>query len=358
MNKPKKLRPKNIKHPFKKRKGAEQRVNEAFANVPRITNDTVAEHREEVLAGARKFIYPLQHSKHRVVRISAVLFVAVVLAFSVFVGLSLYRFQNTSSFMYDVTRVLPLPVAKAGDSWVSYESYLFELRRNMHYYETQQNTDFGSKNGQAQLDRLKQQAMNSVIQDAYVKQLAETNKVSVSNREVDQQVALVRSQNRLGSNDRVFKSVLSEFWGWSVSDFKRELRQQLLQQKVASTLDTATKARADDTLAKIRAGADFTQLATQLSDDAATKPTGGQYPQPITPTNHSIPPILSAEIFKLKTGDTSEVINTGFTYEIVRAIAVTEKSVQAAHIQFNIKDVNTFIKPLADKEPPKRYIKV
>ncbi|MBI2285652.1 hypothetical protein HYU82_02420, partial [Candidatus Saccharibacteria bacterium] len=27
-------------------------------NVPRITNETIAEHREEVLKGARKFIYP------------------------------------------------------------------------------------------------------------------------------------------------------------------------------------------------------------------------------------------------------------------------------------------------------------
>src|SRR5665811_1430574 len=46
---------------------AESRVEEALSGVPRITNETVAEHREAVLSGARKYIYPLQHSKRRIV---------------------------------------------------------------------------------------------------------------------------------------------------------------------------------------------------------------------------------------------------------------------------------------------------
>ena len=53
-------------------------------------------------------------------------------------------FQSTSGFIYDVSLVVPFPVAKAGPNWVSYESYLFELRRNMHYYQTQQQANMGS----------------------------------------------------------------------------------------------------------------------------------------------------------------------------------------------------------------------
>ncbi|MDB5175930.1 MAG: Peptidylprolyl isomerase [Candidatus Saccharibacteria bacterium] len=358
MKKPTIKAAKQIKRPFKRRKAAEERVNEAFANVPKITNDTVAEHREEILRGARKYIYPLQHSKHRVVRISAVLFASVLILFFAYVGLSLYRFQSTSGFMYDVTRVVPLPVAKTGDKWVSYESYLFELRRNMHYYETQQNTNFDTKDGKTQLTRLKQQAMDSVIQDAYVKQLAKKNKVTVSNREVRDQVELVRSQNRLGSNDRVFRDVLNEFWGWSVSDFERELGQQLLQQKVASKLDSASTARAENVLAQIKGGGDFASLAAQFSEDQATKASGGQYPQPIKRTDHTIVPQVMAELTRLKAGETSGIINTGFTLEIVKAITVTDSTVTAAHIQFNIQDINGAIKPLAAKQPAKHYIKV
>lgn len=347
-----------LKRLTKRRQAAEDRVSEAFANVPRITNDTVAEHREEVLAGARKFIYPLQHSKHRVVRITAILFAAVLLFFFVSMGLALYKFQSTSSFVYDVTRVIPVPVAKAGNSWVSYESYLFELRRNMHYYRTQQRANFTTPDGKVQLQRLKSQAMATVIQAAYVKQLAAPKGISVSSREVADQVQLVRGQNRLGSNDRVFKDVLNEFWGWSKADFERALTQQLLQQKVASTLDTTTHARADGVLRQLQGGGDFAALAAQASDDAITKVGGGVYPQPISRNDHNVAPQLAAELFRLKPGELSSVVDTGYTLEIVKVIDATSSSLHAAHIQFTLKDITSYVKPLASKNPSHQYIKI
>src|SRR5665213_1878304 len=184
---------------IRRTKTTEEKVDDALSNVPRITNETVGDHREEVLSGARKYIYPLQHSKHRVVRTSIGLLIVVVVAFFVYCGVSLYRFQSTSGFIYGVTQVIPFPVAKAGPSWVSYEAYLFELRRNMHYYQTQQAANFSTKDGKSQLRLLKQQALNQVIQSAYVKQLAAKNHVTVSDQTVDTQLQLVRSQNRLGS---------------------------------------------------------------------------------------------------------------------------------------------------------------
>ena len=33
----------------------------------RITNETVAEHREQILAGGRKFKYPIQYARHKLV---------------------------------------------------------------------------------------------------------------------------------------------------------------------------------------------------------------------------------------------------------------------------------------------------
>src|ERR1700757_4024404 len=66
----KKPKLKRIKRPFKRAVPTEEKVSEALSSVPRITNETVAEHREEVLSTARKYIYPLQHSKHHVGRIS------------------------------------------------------------------------------------------------------------------------------------------------------------------------------------------------------------------------------------------------------------------------------------------------
>ncbi|HXR50442.1 MAG TPA: hypothetical protein VN778_05450, partial [Verrucomicrobiae bacterium] len=155
---PKQL-PELPKRPFKRSvKATEEKLNEALASVPRITNETVAEHREDVLGGARKYIYPLRHSKHNIVRTSVTILVVGIVAFLLFCLLAIYKLQSTSGFIYDVSLVVPFPVAKAGPAWVSYESYLFELRRNMHYYQTQQQANFSTRDGRSQLTRLKEQA--------------------------------------------------------------------------------------------------------------------------------------------------------------------------------------------------------
>ncbi|HEY1064306.1 MAG TPA: SurA N-terminal domain-containing protein [Candidatus Saccharimonadales bacterium] len=347
-----------VTRPFKKRPGAEERLKEAFANVPNITNETVAEHREDVLAGARKFIYPLKHSRRRVVVISSTIFVAALVVFLAYVSVSLYRFQSTSGFLYGVTKVIPFPIAKAGDSWVSYNSYLFELRHYMHYYETQQGVDFDSESGQEQLAVFKKQVLEQVSNDAYVKQLADKHNVRVSNRAVDNQVALVRSQNRLGTSNEEFREVLNEFWGWDENDFKRSLKQQMLAAAVVAKLDTETVKQANDALTQLKSGADFATLASQISEDENTKGNGGQYPGAIDRSNADIPAAVINQLFKLQPGQTSEVINTGYSLEIVKVNGVQDGRVQASHIAFNFKPIEDYIKPLKKQHKPQNYIKL
>ncbi|HEX5744084.1 MAG TPA: peptidylprolyl isomerase [Candidatus Saccharimonadales bacterium] len=339
-------------------KTTEEKFSKALSDVPRITNETVTEHREEMLSSARKYIYPLQHSKHHIVRNSIIIFIGVLITFFGLCALSLYKFQNTGGFIYDVTRIVPFPVAKEGNTWISYESYLFELRRNMHYYHTQQRTDFSTEDGQAQLERLKRQAMDKAAQDAYVKNLAKKNHVSVSGRDVSTQIGLLRSQNRLGDSDRVFRDVLSEFFGWSESDFRRHLKQELLQQAVATKLDTRANARALSAMNQLADGAKFSSVAKKMSDDAATRGDGGRYPGAITRNDPDLSPVITAELFKLKPNQVSAIINTGYTLEIVKVLDRKGDELHAAHIQFNLKTINGYIEPLKDKHPLREYIDI
>jgi parvulin-like peptidyl-prolyl isomerase len=340
------------------RRAAEARAAEAIQGLPRITNETVAEHREEVLSSARKYIYPLSHSKHRVVKITTGLLIVAVIAFFTYCGLALYKFHATSGFVYGVTKVIPFPVAKAGSAYVSYENYLFELRHSMHYYQSEQQVSFSSKSGKTLLAHLKSQALQQVINAAYIKQLAAENHVSVSGREVDDEVALVRSQNRLGSNNQVFSDVLKQFWGWSVDDFKRELKSQLLAQKVVAKLDTATQKRAQDTLNQLKGGADFATLASQVSDDASTKGNGGNYGFLIDKSNQNIAPQVTAALFNLQAGQYSNIINAGYSLEIDKVVEINGDKVQAAHIVFNFKSIDAYIAPLKAKDKPHDYIHV
>ncbi len=348
-----------VKSRLNRGKSTEDGYGEAMSNLPRITNETVAEHREEVLSSARKYIYPLQHSRGRIIKISTSLFIAAILVFFAYLGLALYKFQSTSTFVYQVTRVIPLPVAKAGPHIVSYESYLFELRHLMHYYQTQQKEDFNDPKTAGHLVQLRKDSLEKVINDAYVKQLADKNNITVSNREVDAQIALVKSQNRLGTSDQMLADVLRQFWDWSVTDFRRELKSQLLAQKVASQLDSASQAKARNALMMIQEGKDFAEVAAQMSEDESTKANGGKYAIEISQSNRDVPPQVVDALSRLQIGQVSEVVNTGYTLEIVKLLEVgADNKYQAAHVSFRIEGVERHIKPLREESPPVRLIKV
>jgi parvulin-like peptidyl-prolyl isomerase len=228
----------------------------------------------------------------------------------------------------------------------------------MHYYETQQQVDFSSSDAKTQLTTYKQQALQEVVDDAYVKQLAAQYHVSVSNQDVNNEVTLVTAENRLGGSQQVFNDVLNQFWGWSITDFKRELKQQLLTQAVVSKLDTANWQRANQALAELKAGTPFANVASQLSDDTATKGQGGQYSNIVTESDADVSPQITTALFKLKPGQYSEIINTGYSLEIVEALSQQGDGIKAAHIEFDFQNISTYIKPLEVKEPVHDYIHV
>jgi type III secretion system FlhB-like substrate exporter len=350
---------KRLRNAFKKVKRPDEAavLQQAVEAAPRITNETVAEHREQVLKKARKHIIPLAHSKHQIVILTSTLFIVAVISFFTYVTLALYKFQQSSTFLYRVTQVIPFPVARSGGNFISYENYLFELRHYTHYYETQQKLDFDDEAGKQQLEAFQQQARQKVVDDALVRQLAKDNSVTVSDKEVNDQITLVRNQNRLGENDKVFEDVLRDYWGWSVNDFKRSLHQQMLAQKLVAKLDTDTQNRANAALAEIQAGADFAATAKKYSDDASTKDNGGEFGFAVDRTNRDLTAQTVSALFVLQAGQISGIINTGYTLEIVKNIELQGERIRGAHIVFNFKDINTYLDTLKEKQKTTTYIR-
>ncbi len=324
--------------------------------VPRITNKTVAEHREEVIGGARKYILPLQQSKHKIVLFSIGLFIAAVLGFFTYCTLALYRFQDSGSFLYRVSQVIPFPIARSGSQFIAYENYLFELRHYKHFYENQQELDFDSSAGQRQLSEFKRRALDQVINNAYIKQLAAENNISVSDKEVDDEITIVRGQNRLGNSEEVLEETLKKFWGWTIDDFKRSLRQQLLAQKVVQTLDIDTKSRAESAVTELKNGTDFAEVAKKYSDDAATKESGGAFGAFVSRSTRDLDPLITSRLFDLEEGQYSELFATSYGYEIVKVIEKKDETVKGAHILFNFKDVESFVNDVKASQPARIYI--
>lgn len=322
----------------------------------RITNDNLSEHREEVISTARKYKYPLRQSKHKLVIISLIIFFLAVVGFFAYSALALYKFKTESAFIYQVTKIIPFPLARVGSDFVSYESYLFEINWYKHYYETQQNIDFDSESGKVQLDDYRKRASQKVINDGYVKKLAEEKNISVTNEEINQEVEIYKSQNRLGANDEQLKTVLSDYYGWSIDDFRSTLKQKLLTQKVVAALDTETRQKAEAALAQIRSGKDFAELAKEVSQDPSTSKNGGEIDFLINRDSIDISPNAIDALFGLEPGEVSEVINVGYGLEIVKNLEEKDGKIKAAHIIFNFKNIDEYLGEIKDRVETRTYI--
>ena len=81
--------------------------------------------------------------------------------------------------------------------------------------------------------------------------------------------------------------------------------------------DAAAKAKAQDLLNQIRAGADFGALARANSDDPGSKDSGGELG--FVKRNHQMVPAFESAAMALKAGQTSDLVKTNFGYHIIQA---------------------------------------
>lgn len=324
----------------------------------RITTETLEETRKEVLKGARKFIYPIQHSKHRVVFLSGLIGLALLVIFLSYSLLSLYKFKSTSTLIYRITQVIPFPVAKAGGNFVSYEDYLFEIRQYIHYYETQDKINFKDESGKQLLEDQRKVALQKVIDHAYIRQIAKQKGIKVSDEEVDSALLLLQSQNRLGGNPEALQDVIGDFYGWTINDFRRKLKDSILSIKVIGALDSETTDRANKALDELKAGADFGATAAKYSDDPSTKDKGGEIDFLIDKVDRKVPAEMTSALYALKPGEISGIVNVGHGLEIVKNLEIKDGKIRAAYILFNFKDIQIFLNTEKEKNKATTYLKL
>lgn len=325
-------------------------------DIPRITNETVEQHRKEVIKGGRKYRYPIINTPRRILGLSLIVGLVSLFIFSTYTVVLLYRNQTYSDFMYNVTKIVPFPVARVGGSFVYYDDYLFELRRYIHYFETQQNVDFNSEEGQANLAEQRQRSLNKVVDDVYIAKLARQKNITVTSEEVDAEIKLLREQNKLGTGEEALEEVLLDFWGWSLEDYRKSVSKELLRQKVTEAYDDQAYTRAQEVLDRLTAGEDFAALAAEYSDDSASATTGGEYGFSLSLEEPNEDPKVLKAAFETEIGEVSGIVNTGYKLEIIKVISEQDGRRSAAHISIFFKDINDAINDLKEEQPAQIYI--
>lgn len=208
----------------------------------RITTETIAEHRERILAGGRRFKYPVQYARHKLV-FNAILISLVTLIALVAVGYwQLYSVQNTSGFMYRVTRVLPLPVATIDGQPVLYSDYLMKYRSSVHYLVAKERVNVNTEDGKRQSDFVKSQAMEDALADAYSVKLAKQNNVTVTDAELQAFLKEQRSSTDGEVSEATYNAVILDYYGWSPEEYQHAMQTKLLRQKVSFAIDSDAQA--------------------------------------------------------------------------------------------------------------------
>ncbi|MFI5212338.1 MAG: SurA N-terminal domain-containing protein [Candidatus Saccharimonadales bacterium] len=340
------------KLPFKRRKEAKQAIPS------RITNETVAEHRERILAGGRRFKYPMQYARHKLV-INTIIVTLVTLVLAAVVGWwQLYQVQNTSSFFYRVTRVLPLPVASVDGQSVRYSSYLMYYNSSAHYLQSSEQVDLGSSDGKRQLDYVKRKSMDNVEQDAYAAKLAGQLGVSVSDQQVDQVITNDRNTANGTISQETYDASALSILGWSPDEYRQDAKSKLLHQAVAYAIDATAKSKADQAASLVKApNADFGTIATQLGGNGSAKVTAGVSGMvPLTNSDGG----LSAEATKLQKGAVSGVMKTttGDGYYFVRLLDKSDTQINYEYIRIPLTKFDEQFAALKKASKIHEYISV
>ncbi len=325
----------------------------------RITNETVAEHRERILAGGRRFKYPMQYARHRLVLTTIIISLVAVLCMILIGWWQLYAAQNTSTFFYRVTRVLPLPVASVDDEAVRYSDYLMYYNSSAHYTRQSNQIDPNSKDGRREDNHIKRKSMDIVIANAYAAKLARERNMSVTQDRIDR----VTDEDRNTSTGRISQETYDasalNILGWTPSEYRADTKSRLLRQDVSYEIDAHAKEQQEKASEVLRGNKDiaFKDLAAQLGGEGDRKViTAVSGLVPLTNQDGG----LSKAALELEKGMVSSPIRNaaGDGYYFVKLLEKSATQVSYEYLRIPLTEFNRRLATLEKENKIVEYIKI
>lgn len=315
--------------------------------------EKVEERREEVLAKGRKFKYPLQWTKHRIV-INTILISVVVIALIVVGGwFALYKLNMTDDLLFRVTKIIPVSVASVDSENVLFSDYIMLYRSSMTSIERQS----GSQFDQSSLEDLRYKYKRSALTDAetytYAIKLAKEQDVTVTDEDI---AAEFNRHLKIGGIDRseeAFLKIVDDNFGLDKSEYERMLYLSLIKSAVEEKIDT----RASELAKKVESilssnSNDYKAVAEELGDKIIYEETGGLV------DSKNIDGGRATEAFKLEPGQSSGkfISMNGDGYYFVKLIKKTESEVNFVSIRIPFTEFSKRFDALKTEDKIKEHI--
>ncbi len=312
----------------------------------RITNDTMAQHREEVLAGGRKHKYPVIYTKRRLVWITLAVSATGLLLISLFFWFQLYIRKDTGDISYRVTKFLPLPVAVIDGERVNYSDYLMFERSTEVSQNRQGRVD--------SVDKMKYQrelAMDRALEYAYARKLARELNISTTREQID--IAVKEHRDKVRLSDEAYVAVLRDNLGWSTSEIRTAFEASLLQQAVSFDIDKPASEACSEVAKLVAQGKTLNQIAEELGQKVQFVPSV------VVPKDNSDGG-LSSSAQRLKPGTISEAVRplTGDGYYFVNLISIADDTINYSYLKVPLKVFKEKINELKNNGGVRYFINV
>ena len=194
-----------------------------------------------------------------------------------------------------------------------------------------QELDLNSEEGQLALTQIRRQVLEAMINQLLTEQAAAREGITISDEELE---ARIQADIQAVGDESRFEQWLADT-NLTREDYRAILRSELIYgamfEQVTATVPTSveqvhvryilleSEEEAQNVLAQLQAGGDFTALAREFSRDESTRESGGDrgwFPQGLD----LMPPEVEAAAFALEIGQTSGVVASQFGYYILQLL--------------------------------------
>lgn len=321
----------------------------------RTEREKVEARREEVLSKGKRFKYPLQYAKHKLVINTIIISVVAVVALVVAGWVALYRLQDMGDIMYRISTVLPLPVAEVDGKKVRFSDYLMTARSSLTTLEQQSGLENSSEDKTAMQASYKRSALTQTEDLTYALKLGSELGLTVSSEEIATAFDEHRKVGGTERSEESFLKVLETNFGLSKSEYERMLYLNLMRAKVEQAIDKNAESVAHAVAEKLNSnGFDFEKVKDELGDSVRYESTGGLI------DNKNVDGGRSGKAASLGVGEVSGkfVSTNGDGYYFVKTLDKTETSVSYVSLFIEFTEFEHRLESLREDGKVKEYIKI
>jgi len=258
-----------------------QKIRKKSPETPsRITNNTIDEHREEILAKGRRFKYPMQYAKYKLVINTIIISVLAIATACTIIWFQLYRAQSTHDVLFRITQVVPLRVADVDGQRVLFSDYLMQLRSSITVFERQMGRLEDSEDSRRQLEYFKRIAMDNAQKNAYVIRLARELDITISRDRIQEVFNEHRRAGGVEVTEQNFIRIIQDNYGLSKAEYERMfIELPLLKQEVQIAIDDHARTTAEELQRELALdGSNFDLVTGQFSDLVQIESSNGFVP--------------------------------------------------------------------------------